>query len=164
MMRKFRFIGTEEQASEYDYPKPVCGEVYSEKVIIGNNYVSDWAGYNWEEKEWEEVFEVKEQVDPSPNFDEHIALRYNEGKPKLSMIDLNTLADCANVLAIGAEKYERDNWKKGAKLSTLLDSMLRHVAALQRGELIDPESKLSHIGHIQANAMMLGCSKNINDL
>lgn len=84
------------------------------------------------------------------------ALRYNEGKPQYSLICLKSLENCARVLEFGAVKYGRYNWRKGMKATAILDSMLRHIAALNRGELIDPESGISHIGHIQSNAMFLG--------
>lgn len=92
------------------------------------------------------------------------ALRYNKNKTQYSYIDLNALEECARVLEYGAKKYERDNWKKGDKLTSILDSMLRHIAALQRGEYYDEESKLSHIGHIQCNALFLGCKNLIDDV
>lgn len=92
------------------------------------------------------------------------ALRYNEGKPEYSLIDLPSLEGCAQVLAFGAKKYSRNNWKKGFPISSILNSMLRHIAALQDGEEIDPESGLPHIGHIQCNALFLGCKNNTNDL
>ncbi len=92
------------------------------------------------------------------------AERYNAGKPELSYIDLTCFIPAAKVLEFGALKYERDNWRKGFAVTKVLDSMLRHIAALQRGELIDPESGLPHIGHIQCNAMFLGLDNNINDL
>lgn len=88
------------------------------------------------------------------------ALRYNQGKPRMSLIDLNALEDCARVLEFGANKYDINNWKKGFDVNTILDSMMRHIAALQRGEMNDPETGISHIGHIQANAMFLGCKNN----
>ena len=89
------------------------------------------------------------------------ALRYNEGKPCLSQIDLTCLADCAKVLEFGAKKYGRNNWRKGMPVDKLLDSLLRHIAAIQRGDHIDLESGISHIGHIQSNAMFLGNKNNI---
>ena len=81
--------------------------------------------------------------------------RFNKGKPKLSLLHLDALTDTVRVLEFGAEKYSRNNWMKGLPYSEILDSMLRHIAALQRGELIDPESGLPHHGHIGCNAMFL---------
>lgn len=81
--------------------------------------------------------------------------RHNKGKPKYSLLDLNSFEDCVRVLEFGAEKYSRDNWKKGLPVSEILDSMLRHISAIQRGEFIDPESGLPHHGHISCNVMFL---------
>lgn len=90
--------------------------------------------------------------------------RFNEGKPEYSYIDLSCLEPCARVLEFGARKYSRNNWKKGMPLNKIVDSMLRHIAALQRGEWIDPESGLPHIGHIQCNALFMGGPNVINDM
>jgi hypothetical protein len=83
------------------------------------------------------------------------ALRYNEGKPRYSLIDFKTLEPMVRVLEFGEQKYSRDNWKKGLDTNEILDSMLRHITALQSGELIDAESGQSHAGHIMCNAMFL---------
>jgi hypothetical protein len=96
--------------------------------------------------------------------DSERALRYNSGKPKYSIIGLDTLEQCARVLEFGAAKYGRNNWRKGLPITEILDSMLRHIAALSSGELIDQESGLPHIGHIQANAMFLGNVNNTMDI
>lgn len=90
--------------------------------------------------------------------------RFNINKPKYSILSLKELEPGVRVLEFGAEKYSRDNWKKGLKFSEILDSMMRHIAALQSGEWTDPESGLPHIGHIQCNALFLGGEKNEIDL
>lgn len=92
------------------------------------------------------------------------AMRFNEGKPQYSLVDLSSLEPCARVLEFGAEKYARNNWKKGMPMAKIIDSMLRHISALQKGEMLDPESGLSHIGHIQCNALFLGGPNVENDL
>ena len=83
------------------------------------------------------------------------ALRYNEGKPQWSLVDFESLEDLVRVLEFGANKYSPNNWKKGLDNTKIIDSMLRHVFAYLRGEDKDPESELSHIGHIMCNAMFL---------
>lgn len=90
--------------------------------------------------------------------------RYNSGKPKYSLLDLQSLEPCVRVLEFGAKKYARDNWKKGLNLTEILDSLMRHVGALQSGEWLDPESGLPHIGHIQCNALFLGGKNNNIDI
>ncbi len=92
------------------------------------------------------------------------ASRNNIGKPKMSYISMKCLAPCAKVLEFGAAKYSRNNWKKGMPVSQILDSLLRHIGDLQEGKIIDEESELAIIGHIQCNAMFLGNVNNHDDL
>ena len=83
------------------------------------------------------------------------AIRYNENKPKYSLLDLESFEDTARVLEFGAKKYSRDNWKKGLPFSEIIDSLLRHVVGMQKGEYLDPESGLPHHGHLGCNVMFL---------
>jgi hypothetical protein len=81
------------------------------------------------------------------------ALRYNQGKPKWSLVHYKSLEPMVKVLMYGADKYAVDNWKKGLDRREILDSLQRHVTALMDGQEVDPESRLHHIGHIMANCM-----------
>jgi len=82
-------------------------------------------------------------------------LRYNETKPKWSLVDFESLIPMVRVLEYGAKKYNAFNWKKGLPYTETIESMLRHIYAFLNGEDLDPESGLSHIGHIMCNAMFL---------
>ena len=68
-------------------------------------------------------------------------------KPPISMIPRSALEAEAAVLAFGAKKYERNNWKKGMEWTRLIDSAMRHLLAFNDGETLDPESGLSHLAH-----------------
>jgi hypothetical protein len=59
------------------------------------------------------------------------------------------------VLMFGAEKYDDHNWKKGLEWVGITESLQRHLNAFIDGEDDDPESKLTHVGHILCNAMFL---------
>ena len=85
--------------------------------------------------------------------DKEKALRYNHGKLKWSMVHFKSLEPMVKVLMYGADKYARDNWKKGLDRQEILDSMQRHLSALIDGQEIDPESQEQHIGHIMCNCM-----------
>jgi hypothetical protein len=84
------------------------------------------------------------------------SLRYNEGKPRWSLVHFKSLEPLVKVLEYGAKKYEAENWKKppeeGCKQH--LESLSRHLFSLMDGEVNDDESGLPHIGHIMANCMM----------
>ena len=83
------------------------------------------------------------------------ALRFNQGKPRLSLVSFLAMTGLARVLEFGAIKYAPWNWTKGMPVDQVLDCLLRHTAAIQRGEELDPESGLPHIDHLQCNAMFL---------
>ena len=85
------------------------------------------------------------------------AMRHNTGKPQLSFIlDAPTAMNgLAEVFAMGSEKYERDNWKKGLDKNEIIDSLLRHLMAFKNGEAIDSESGKSHTHHVHWNALVL---------
>jgi len=81
--------------------------------------------------------------------------RHNEGKVPLSLLPLDCLEQVARVLNYGSRKYTRDNWRKGQTRDQIADSMLRHLAAQQRGEVRDLESGELHSAHIATNALFL---------
>jgi hypothetical protein len=65
------------------------------------------------------------------------------------------LEEIALVLAHGARKYGRDNWRGGMKWSRLYDALLRHVEAFIDGEDLDRETGLPHLAHAGCNIFFL---------
>ena len=81
--------------------------------------------------------------------------RHNSGKLQWSLVSWKALAPMVQVLMFGAKKYSAWNWTKGLKYTEICESLLRHTHAFMEGEDDDPESKLTHVGHILCNAMFL---------
>jgi len=65
------------------------------------------------------------------------------------------LVEAARVLEYGKRKYAAWNWIKGMPWSVPLGCALRHAFAIIEGEELDPESGLSHRGHLVCNLVML---------
>lgn len=91
---------------------------------------------------------------------QEVALRDNKGKPKWGLVHYKSLIPMINVLEFGAKKYEEWNWMKPMPTREILESMQRHLAALMDGEEVDSESGISHMGHIQCNAMFYNYQKD----
>lgn len=82
-------------------------------------------------------------------------LRYNTGKIRYELIPTHLLADTARVLEFGANKYHAWNWARGIGYSSVIGCIKRHLAAIERGEDIDPESGFRHTGHLICNLLFL---------
>jgi len=61
----------------------------------------------------------------------------------------------ARVFGYGAGKYAPFNWAKGMSWSVVLGCAVRHILAMNDGEVLDPESGLPHRGHVACNLRML---------
>ncbi len=90
------------------------------------------------------------------------AVKHDQGKPKLHLIEPEFILGLGEVLTGGVEKYGLDNWKQGLDLNRLHSALLRHLMAVRMGEELDPESGLSHYYHIAANTMMLDYYRRLN--
>lgn len=81
--------------------------------------------------------------------------KFNQSKPKLSLIPPETQEGLARVLEFGLKKYSQWNWQKGLPVIDMIDALKRHAARIEKGELLDKESGLPHADHMQANAMFI---------
>lgn len=84
-----------------------------------------------------------------------VGLKYDTGKPDLSLVSKGLVEAAARALGYGASKYTRNNYKNGIELNRLYASLLRHLFARMEGEVLDNESGLDHLDHIAANVQML---------
>lgn len=75
------------------------------------------------------------------------AVKFDAGKAPLSLIPRSGLEGIARVMAFGAKKYGRNNWRNGMDWSRLIDAGLRHVEAFNDGEDRDPETGELHLYH-----------------
>lgn len=82
-------------------------------------------------------------------------VKHDNGKAPMSLIAYDVIEKVAHVLGFGAKKYAPNNWKKGMKMSRVMDATFRHLTAWNEGEDIDPESGLNHIDHALCELMFL---------
>lgn len=110
-------------------------------------------------KQVEEWGELQEEKNKQPNkVQPGTASRFNKGKRRWNLMPLDILAPIVEVLEFGADsKYSAWNFTEGDGLSwsETLNSMKNHLTAWERGEELDPESGLPHLGHAGCNLFFL---------
>ena len=84
------------------------------------------------------------------------SLKYDEDKVRMDLVPLECIESIAKVLTYGADKYEENSWQELPDFwKRYKAALLRHLTALDKGELIDKESGLYHIDQVLTNAMFL---------
>lgn len=83
------------------------------------------------------------------------AARANGGKTRYDLLPLGLLKPVCDVLEYGERKYAKWNWTRGMNWSHCYASIMRHLEAWNRGEDLDSESGLPHLGHVMANIVFL---------
>lgn len=85
------------------------------------------------------------------------AIKHDNKKPPMALIDPEFLEDMADGLAAGEAKYGEDNWRTGDGLrySQLISASKRHIQAFEKGQEVDTETDLPHLALAACNLMML---------
>lgn len=81
-------------------------------------------------------------------------LKYDSGKPDLTIVPIEAIEEMARAFMYGARKYARGNFKKGLEVNRTLAAALRHIYAFANKEDKDPESGESHLAHALAALAM----------
>lgn len=86
--------------------------------------------------------------------------KFDEGKPRMSLVSPWAVLGMAKVMTHGDQKYGAWNWLHPTNWSRFLDATLRHVNALERSEDID-ESGLQTVYHAMAELSMLATAMEL---
>ena len=82
--------------------------------------------------------------------------KFDTNKLEYGLLPPLALEETVKVLTFGAQKYERDNWKKVPDSKRrYFDALERHVWAWKKGEIMDPESGIHHLAHAMCCLMFL---------
>ena len=85
-----------------------------------------------------------------------VGKKYDKDKVRMDLVPLECIESIAKVLTYGADKYEENSWQELPDFwKRYKAALLRHLTALDKGELIDKESGLYHIDQVLTNAMFL---------
>ena len=82
--------------------------------------------------------------------------KFDDGKPKYSLIPPIALKGMAEILTFGADKYGAESWKLVPnREERYLNALYRHLEAYRSGEKLDQETFKSHLSHVLCNAAFL---------
>lgn len=88
--------------------------------------------------------------------DPTIGMKFDENKPKFSLMKHDALLEMVAVLTYGAKKYSPDNWKHLPNArQRYFDAANRHMWQWFGGEERDKESGLHHLAHAMSSLMFL---------
>ena len=80
--------------------------------------------------------------------------KFDGDKPDFSLMPPHAIEMVADVLTVGAKKYDRHNWKKLKDgKDRYFAASQRHLWALLRDEKHDPETGIHHAAHAIASLM-----------
>ena len=81
--------------------------------------------------------------------------KFDSKKPPMDLIPYESLAEIAEVLRQGAEKYDRANWANGIEYSRLISAAQRHLGKFNDGEDLDDEFFTIHAANAAVNCIFL---------
>lgn len=84
-----------------------------------------------------------------------MATRKDDNKRQWHLLPIEAIEEIIKVLEFGVKKYSENNWRTAPYLTRhqITNSMKRHQAAIDKGELYDSESRLLHSAHVTVNAL-----------
>lgn len=81
-------------------------------------------------------------------------IKHDDGKPQFTCLPTKALFELGKVSALGANKYGMHNYRKGIKVSRLLDAAMRHLLAAMQREELDPVDGNNHLASVAWNALV----------
>lgn len=82
--------------------------------------------------------------------------KFDDNKLEYGLLPPLALKAVVEILTIGAQKYERDNWKHVPDAKRrYFDAAMRHMWDSKSGEKYDEETNKSHLAHAICNLMFL---------
>lgn len=83
-------------------------------------------------------------------------VKFDNNKLRWDLLPIECAEECVKVLTMGAAKYAPNNWQLVENAEErYYAALLRHLSAWRQGELVDPESGLSHLSHVMCNVVFL---------
>ena len=98
--------------------------------------------------DWEQL-QKAQQLKPDQS------IKFDEGKPRPSLVPQGIIKGMAKVREYGLNKYgDKESWRM-VDIDRYVNALYRHVMAVADGVWLDSESGLPHVDHIAVNAAFI---------
>ncbi len=105
---------------------------------------------NWKDKDHKDYMQVvKDDIIDTKD----IGKKNDAGKPMFSCLPADALLELGKVAELGARKYGLHNYRKGIKVSRILDAAFRHLIAAVSREDHDPVDGNNHLASAAWNCL-----------
>lgn len=112
---------------------------------------------NWKDPDSPDYMKIKEfdKIKEVSKDAEIVAsgTKQDAGKPMFTCLPMDAMMELGKVAELGARKYGLHNYRKGLKVSRLLDAAFRHLIAATNGENEDPVDHNNHLASVAWNAL-----------
>lgn len=98
----------------------------------------------------EEISKIKvwhKQMKEQKELHGDVAVKFDQDKVRMELLPTRPLKDIAEVLTIGAKKYEDNNWRQGFDYSRVYGAAQRHLSDWYSGITFDDETSKNHLAH-----------------
>ena len=86
-------------------------------------------------------------------------VKFDCGKPRMDLVMggfADALEEVGSVGTFGAIKYSDNGWQEVENgIERYSNALLRHYLSHKKGEVIDPDSGMLHLGHMAWNALAI---------
>lgn len=83
-------------------------------------------------------------------------LKYDNNKPRYSLLPSGAINSVVSVLEFGAKKYDTNNWQKVDNArERYYNAAMRHIDLWWNGEKCDKETNIHHLAHAATNLFFL---------
>jgi len=95
-------------------------------------------------------------TEAQPTTTQPLGKKYDQGKPRYSLLPPNALEEVVKVLTFGSNKYEDFNWMNlDNPNDRFFSAASRHMWAWQKGEKLDSETGYNHLASAITNLMFI---------
>ena len=86
--------------------------------------------------------------------EDSLGKKYDQDKPIFSCLPPDGLIELGKIAQLGAKKYGENNWRKGIRVTRLIDAAYRHLISASSGKDYDEVDGNNHLASAAWNCLV----------